>query len=248
MGIICATCGQCGVEGMPTFYSSGYSYTALGNFSKIFGCCFKGFDVFKNGQAYALAFSLLFIDFFDTTGTLVGVETGAGMIDDNGMITVSDQPAMITDAIGTVFGAVCGTTTVSSFVESTAGVAAGAKTGLASVFTGLLFFLSLLIYPFLAMFSGSCVTGLALVYVGVCMFANLSKLDWNDWVAIGSGFITIIVMTVSYSISDGIAWGLIVYTIMALASRKFSKKDVPVACLSAAFLLLYIVEYASEIK
>jgi AGZA family xanthine/uracil permease-like MFS transporter len=245
MGIICGCLGQAGVKDLSGFYDSSYSISALGNFGTIFGSAFMGFDVFAHPMAYALVFSLLFIDFFDTTGTLVGVEAGAGMVDDKGNITVNDRPAMITDAIGTCVGAVCGTTTVTSFVESTTGVAAGARTGLAAVTTGLLFGLSLLIYPALSMFSSTAVTGLALVYVGVCMFKNLEKLEWHDWVAVTSGFFTVIIMCLSYSISDGIAWGFIMYTVLTLASGKFKKSDVTVACCAAAFVVLYIVKYAT---
>lgn len=242
MAIVCASMGQAGVEGIPTFYDSAYSIKEVGNISKVFGICFYGFDAFANPVAIALAFSLLFVDFFDTAGTLVGVEAGAGMVDENGRIMIDDRPAMVTDAVGTCLGAVCGTTTITSFVESTTGVAAGARTGLAAVTTGLLFALSLAIYPALAIFSSSSVTGLALVYVGVCMFKNLEKLEWKDWVAVGSGFFTVLVMTISYSISDGIAFGFIVYTIMALASGRFKKQDIAVACCSIAFIAIYIVK------
>lgn len=247
MGIVCGSLGQAGVAGMPTFYNETYHISEIGNIGKIFGCCFFGFDAFLNPMAIAFTFALLFVDFFDTTGTLVGVEAGAGMVDENGNITVNDRPAMVTDAIGTCFGAVCGTTTVTSFVESTTGVAAGARTGLAAVTTGLLFALSLAIYPALSMFSSSSVTGLALVYVGFCMFKNLEKLDWHDWVAVGSGFFTVLIMTISYSISDGIAWGFISYTIMTLASNKFKKSDITVACCSLAFLAIYIMKACLKI-
>ena len=247
MGIVCASMGQAGVAGMPTFYNESYHISEIGNIGKIFGCCFMGFDVFANPMAIAFTFALLFVDFFDTTGTLVGVEAGAGMVDEQGNITVNDRPAMVTDAIGTCFGAVCGTTTVTSFVESTTGVAAGARTGLAAVTTGLLFALSIAIYPALSMFSSSSVTGLALIYVGVCMFKNLEKLDWHDWVAVGSGFFTVLVMTISYSISDGIAWGFISYTVMTLASKRFKKSDITVACCSLAFLAIYIMKACLKI-
>ena len=247
MAIICGSMGSAGVEGFAPFYDSSYSIASIGNISKIFGSCFMGFDVFAQPMAYAFTFSLLFVDFFDTTGTLVGVEAGAGMVDENGNISVDDRPAMVVDAVGTVFGSICGTTTVTSFVESTTGVAAGARTGLAAVVTGLLFGLSLLIYPALSAFSTSAVTGLALVYVGICMFKNLEHLEWKDWVAVGSGFITVIVMCVAYSISDGIAWGFITYTIMTLVAGRFKKDDIAVAACSAAFLAIYIVKYATGI-
>lgn len=244
MGILCASMGTAGVKGMPTFYDPSYHISEIGNIGKIFGSCFFGFDVFLNPVAIALAFALLFVDFFDTAGTLVAVEVGAGMVNDKGEIMVNDKGAMVSDAVGTCLGAVCGTTTVTSFVESTTGVAAGARTGLAAVITGLLFALSLAIYPALAMFSSSAVTGLALVFVGICMFRNLERLEWKDWVAVGSGFFTVLVMIVSYSISDGIAFGFISYTIMTLAGGRFRKSDITVACCALAFIVIYIVKYA----
>ena len=247
MAIVCGSLGTAGVNGFEPFYNSAYHISSVGNFGKIFGAAFFGFDVFAQPMAYAFTFSLLFVDFFDTTGTLVGVEAGAGMVDEQGRITVNDKPAMIVDAAGTVFGSICGTTTVTSFVESTTGVAAGARTGLAAVVTGLLFALSLLIYPVLSAFSCNSVTGLALVYVGVCMFKNLERLEWKDWIAVASGFITVIVMCVAYSISDGIAWGFITYTAMTLCAGRFKKDDIAVAACSVAFLAIYIVKYATHI-
>lgn len=247
MGILCGSLGSAGVPGFSPFYHSDYSIANLSNFGLIFGACFHGFDVFANPMAFALVFALLFVDFFDTAGTLVGVETGAGMIDKEGNLLVDDKPAMVCDAGGTVFGAVCGTTTVTSFVESTAGVAAGARTGLAAVTTGLLFGLSLLIFPALSMFSSSAVTGLALIYVGVCMFRNLENIDWHDWVAVASSFVTIIIMTLAYSISDGIAWGFISYTFMTLVTGKFKRSDITVAICSLAFIVIYAVKYLTHL-
>ncbi len=259
MGVICGICGSAGVKsniGFSGFYDSSYSFSNLGQFGNIFGRgVTHGWDVFAKPQTYAVLFSLLFIDFFDTTGTLVGVEAGAGMIDENGNSKVSDRNAMIVDAAGTCLGAVCGTTTVTSFVESTSGVAAGARTGLASVLTGSLFGLSILIFPVLSMFSTPAVTGLALVYVGVCMFTNLAKLDWGDWVFVGSGFMTTLFMCVAYSISDGIAAGFITYTVMRLFSGKWKLRgkdgepsDLPVTIIAVAFIVLLIVLYAARIK
>ena len=169
------------------------------------------------------------------------------MVDKEGNITVSDRNAMIVDAGGTVLGSIFGTTTVTSFVESTSGVAAGARTGLAALFTGLLFSLSVFAYPVLGIFSGS-VPNIALIYVGICMFMNLKELDWHDWVAIASGFMTIIMMICTASISDGIAFGFISYTVCTLAAGRYSKKDIPVTVLAAAFCALYIMEFATGIK
>ena len=97
------------------------------------------------------------------------------------------------------------------------------------------------------MFSTSAVTGLALVYVGICMFSGLKNLEWHDWVSVGSGFLTVLFMTVSYSISDGIAAGFLFYTVMKLASGQFKKADLVVACCAIAFVVLFIVKYATHI-
>ena len=247
MGVICGAMGTAGVPGFAPYYDSSYHLSEIGNFGKIFGSVFRGFDCLAKPSSYALIFALLFTDFFDTTGTLVGVEQGAGMINEDGTMTVSDRGAMVVDAIGTCFGAVCGTTTVTSFVESTTGVAAGARTGLAAVTTGGLFGLSLLIYPALSMFSTPCVTGLALVYVGICMFSGLKDLDWKDWVAVGSTFLTVRFMTVSYSISDGIAAGFLFYTVLTAVSGKFTKKDITVAACTVAFVAIFVMKYLTGI-
>lgn len=246
LGIVEASLGQADLGGVKAKFLLS-SQGNWSNFGTLVGACFHGFDIFTNPQAYALVFTLLFIDFFDTTGTLVGVEVGAGMVDKDGNITVSDRNAMIVDAGGTVLGSIFGTTTVTSFVESTSGVAAGARTGLAALFTGLLFTLSVFAYPVLGIFSGS-VPNIALIYVGICMFMNLKELDWHDWVAIASGFMTIIMMICTASISDGIAFGFISYTICTLAAGRYSKKDIPVTVLAAAFCALYIMEFATGIK
>ena len=246
LGIVEASLGQAGVDGV----SAKFLLDSTGNwnsFGTLVGACFHGFDILTQPIAYALIFVLLFIDFFDTTGTLVGVEVGAGMVDKDGNITVSDRNAMITDAAGTVLGSIFGTTTVTSFVESTSGVAAGARTGLAAVATGLLFCVSVFAYPILGVFSGA-VPNIALIYVGVCMFTNLKELDWHDWVATVSGFTTIIVMICMASISDGIAFGFITYTVCTLISGRYTKKDIPVTVLALAFCALYITEFATGIK
>ena len=245
LGIIEASLGEAGVSGV----SAKFLLSSQGNWSSfgtLLGACFHGFDVLAKPQAYILIFVLLFIDFFDTTGTLVGVEVGAGMVDKDGNITVSDRNAMITDAGGTVLGSIFGTTTVTSFVESTSGVAAGARTGLAAIMTGVLFCLSVFAYPVLGMFSGS-VPNIALIYVGVCMFTNLKELDWHDWISIVAGFTTMVFMICMASISDGIAFGFMAYTICTLCSGRFTKKDIPVAVLAVAFMALFIAEFATGV-
>ena len=97
------------------------------------------------------------------------------------------------------------------------------------------------------MFSTPCVTGLALVYVGICMFSGLKDLDWKDWVAVGSTFLTVLFMTVSYSISDGIAAGFLFYTVMTAVSGKFTKKDITVAACTVAFVAIFVMKYVTGI-
>ncbi len=245
LGVVEASMGQAGVDGV----SAKFLLDSQGNwnsFGTLLGACFHGFDILAKPEAYILIFVLLFIDFFDTTGTLVGVEVGAGMVDKDGNITVSDRNAMITDAAGTVLGSIFGTTTVTSFVESTSGVAAGARTGLSAIMTGVLFCLSVFAYPILGMFSGS-VPNIALIYVGVCMFTNLKELDWHDWVSIVAGFTTMVFMICMASISDGIAFGFMAYAICTLCAGRFTKKDIPVAVLALAFMALFIAEFATGV-
>jgi AGZA family xanthine/uracil permease-like MFS transporter len=251
-GIIAATLGQIGVDDLPKFVAEKGALGSIGDISNLIGVCFtKGMQVFTRAEAYPVMFSMLFIDFFDTAGTLVAVGNEAGFIDDNGQI-VGSQRALLVDAVGTVLGAVSGTTTVTSYVESTTGIAAGARTGLSSVVVGLLFILSLAIYPALGMFSSvtlssgltvSPVTSLALVYVGCLMFKQLKNLEWDDSIAVFSGFITIIMMIVAYSISDGIAWGFIAYTVISLAAGKFKKVTITMYVLTVLFIAYYIVKF-----
>ena len=248
IGITCAIMGECGVPNMPKFMSSNVG--EVKDISLVFGKCFTdGFSVFTKPEAYAVLFSLLLIDFFDTAGTLVAVGSEAGIIDENGNIK-NGQRALLVDAIGTVGGSILGTSTVTSFVESTTGISVGAKTGMSSVLVGLLFILSLGIYPILGMFSSvtidgiaySPVTSLALVYVGTLMFTQLKNFEWDDKVAAISGFFTIIMMVLAYSISDGIAFGFITYVVCSLASGKAKKVHPVMYVVAILFIALYVVK------
>jgi len=257
MGIIDASIGQItlatqGQEAltaidMPAFFTSGFEYSKLGTISNIFNQCFiHGMDAFTKPATYAVLFALLFVDFFDTAGTLVAVGEEAGIVDKEGNIT-NAQRALTVDSVGTCIGAVTGTTTITSFVESTTGISAGARTGFSSVVTGLLFILAIGAYPILSMFGSTPsglapVTSLALVYVGTLMFRQLKEIDWDDGVSTASGFITIVVMVLSYSISDGIAWGFISYVIMSLAAGRAKKVSVLMYCLAAFFIVYYVLK------
>lgn len=257
MGIIDATIGQIALTNggkealiqidMPTFYNKDFTYGSLSSISDIFGSCFKtGFNIFLRPESYAVLFSLLFVGFFDTAGTLVAVGEQAGMIDKDGNI-INAQRALTVDSVGSCIGAICGTTTITTFVESTTGISAGARTGFSSVICGLLFLATIGIFPALGMFSStpsglSPVTSLALVYVGTLMFRQLKNIDWDDGVATASGFITILVMILSYSISDGIALGFISYTAMSIASGKAKKISLLMYILAIVFILYYVLK------
>lgn len=168
--------------------------------------------------------TFLFTDMFDTLGTLMGVAEQANLKDKDGNI-INAKGALLADSIGTVVGACLGTSTVTSFVESTSGIGAGARTGLASVTTGLLFLVALFLNPVFAIIPAAA-TAPALIFVGYLMMKSVTGIDFEDPTEGIPAFITIMVMPFSYSISKGIMWGVISYVIAKCAGRKV--KDIPV--------------------
>ena len=199
--------GLMGIPGMPTLPTSIFSIDFSMN---TVGAAFTGFgEVFSNPNSFIALFSLLFVDFFDTAGTLLGVTNRAGLVDEEGNLPGVEK-ALLSDALGTSIGALLGTSTVTSFVESTSGVEAGARSGLAACVTGVLFFLSILCYPLLSMVT-SAVTAPALIVVGILMAQQLGGIDWDDFAFAAAGFMTVIMMVLCYSISNGIALGFITY-------------------------------------
>lgn len=169
-------------------------------------------------------FTFLFTDMFDTIGTLMGVAEQGNLKDSKGNIR-NAKGALLSDAIGTVVGACLGTSTVTSFVESTSGVAAGARTGLASVVTGVLFLLSLFLTPVFFLIP-SCATAPALIFVGYLMMKSVVSIKFDDPTEGIPAFITIMTMPFAYSISKGIAWGIISYVIAKVAGKR--AKEIPV--------------------
>lgn len=184
--------------------------------------------------------TFLFTDMFDTLGTLMGIAEQADLKDKDGNI-VNAKGALLADSIGTVVGACLGTSTVTSFVESTSGVAAGAKTGLASVTTGVLFLLALFLNPIFAIIPAAA-TAPALIFVGFLMMKSVSGIDFKDPTEGIPAFITIMTMPFAYSISKGIMWGLISYVICKVAGKK--AKEIPVVTwvLAAIFVADIIFE------
>ena len=204
----------------------------------LFGGFLRGFtQLFSNiPNLFMMVFSLLFVTFFDATGTLMSLGKQCGFIDEKGQ-SMGIEKAFLSDAIGGIIGSVCGTSTVTAFVESATGVGMGAKTGLSAVVTGILFLLSIFVAPLiLALFTPS-VTAAALVIVGFLMMAQLGSVDWANAVISASVFMTIIMMILSYSISIGIAWGFIAYFVGSIAEGKFKEMGWGMYALMIVFLV-----------
>ncbi len=220
--------------------SIGDSFKAFGEIG-IFGA-FKGFGVFSGGataiiNAIVLVITFSLVDMFDTIGTLYGAASQANMIDENGDPMELDK-CMHSDSIATVSGAILGTSTCTTFVESAAGVGAGARTGLASLVTAGCFFLCLFLTPVAAIIP-ACATAPALIYVGVLMLKGFAKVDMDDIASAVPAFLALIMMPLTYSISNGIAIGAIAYVLIALCTGKYTKKDIPVTIIAVLFGLRF---------
>ncbi len=158
--------------------------------------------------------TFLFVDLFDTVGTLVGVSTKAGLLDDDGRLPQA-KPALLADAIGTTAGACLGTSTVTTYVESAAGVAEGGRTGLTALSTGIMFALALLFSPLFTLIP-SAATAPALVLVGLFMMSPIVEIDFTDMTEAIPAFLAIIIMPLTYSIAEGIVFGVVSYTLLKL--------------------------------
>ena len=213
------------------FISVNFDFSLFGGFLRGFAQLFSNIP-----NLFMMVFSLLFVTFFDATGTLMSLGKQCGFIDEKGQ-AMGIEKAFLSDAIGGIIGSVCGTSTVTAFVDSATGVGMGAKTGLASVVTGILFLLSIFIAPLiLALFTPS-VTAAALVIVGFLMMAQLGSVNWANAVISASVFMTIIMMILSYSISIGIAWGFIAYFVGSIAEGKFKEMGWGMYALMIVFLV-----------
>ena len=185
--------------------------------------------------------SFFIVDCFDTVGTLLGTAGNAGMLDKDGNLPGGDR-ALIADALATCVGACLGTSTVTTFVESSTGIQEGGRTGLSSVVTGLLFLLAILLAP-VAGIVPSAATAPALIIVGVYMIMGVTKIDWTDFEVALPCFLTIVMMPFAYSISDGIGFGFISYTVIKVCRGKFKEVPFLIYILSAVFIAMYILTY-----
>lgn len=188
-------------------------------------------------QFLVVVLTFLFVDFFDTAGTLVAVANQAGLIKENKLPRAGK--ALLADAVATVAGAIFGTSTTTSYIESTSGVAAGARSGFASVVTGVLFLVSILFYPLLEVIT-SAVTAPALIIVGVLMVSALGKIDWTKFEIAVPAFLTMIAMPLGYSIATGIAIGFIFYPITMIAAGKGKQVHPIMYGLFVIFVLYFI--------
>jgi len=200
-------------------------------------CKFEWGSIFSLDML-AVVFTFLFIDMFDTMGTLIGVSQKAGMVDEKGNVEGIDKMFMA-DSIATVAGACFGTSTTTTYVESASGVGAGGRTGLTAFTAAVCFALALFLSPlFLAI--PSAATAPALVIVGVMMMTPIVKIDWEDFSESIPAFICVLLMPVAYSISDGILLGVISYVVLNACAGKFKKISPTMWVLAVLFILKYI--------
>ena len=184
-------------------------------------------------------FTLLFIDFFDTAGTLTSVANVAGKVDKKGRVQDIDK-AMLSDSVGTVAGAMMGTSTVTSYVESGAGVKAGGRTGMTSLVIGVLFLLCLFFSP-LATSLPKEIDGAALLYVAVLFVRNITDIDWNDIAESGPAVLAMIAMPLTYSISNGIALAFIAYALIKILTGKFGSTSPAIWVIAVLSVLSFTV-------
>lgn len=188
-------------------------------------------------SAIMLIITFCLVDMFDTIGTLYGTASQANLLDENGDPVDVDK-CMTCDSVGTAVGAVLGTSTCTTFVESAAGVGAGGRTGLASVVTAACFLLCLVLTP-LAKLVPACATAPALIWVGVLMLKGFAKVDMSDIRSAVPAFLALIMMPLTYSISNGIGIGCIAYTVITLCTGNFKKKDIAVTVIAILFILRF---------
>ena len=240
LGMLAQAIGLYQVTPDAGFYSlyPSFGITDFSKFGETFGQVFKAdFSGVSITNFIVVLFAFLFVDIFDTIGTLVGVATKADMLDKDGKLP-RIKPALLADAIATLVGAIFGTSTTTTFVESSAGVGAGARTGLSSVVTGLLFLLAIFFAPIFTAVPGFA-TAPALIFVGFLMVTAIVDVDFNDLSEAIPAYLCLLSMPLMYSISEGISIGVISYVIINVCCGK-AKKITP---LMYILTLLFIAKY-----
>lgn len=240
LGMLAQAIGLYQVTPDAGFYSlyPSFGITDFSKFGETFGQVFKAdFSSVSLANFIVVLFAFLFVDIFDTIGTLVGVATKADMLDKDGKLP-RIKPALLADAIATLVGAVFGTSTTTTFVESSAGVGAGARTGLSSVVTGFLFLLAIFFAPIFTAVPGFA-TAPALIFVGFLMVTAVVDIDFSDLTEAIPAYLCLLAMPLMYSISEGISIGVISYVIINVCCGK-AKKITP---LMYILTLLFIAKY-----
>jgi AGZA family xanthine/uracil permease-like MFS transporter len=204
--------------------------------------------LFSGTGILTVIFIFFFLDLFDTIGTLIGVSEQAGFMVDGKLPRA--RKALLADAVGTVSGALLGTSTVTSYIESASGIAEGGRTGLSNMVTGLLFIFALFLYPLAKMIGGGFpategvflypVIAPALIVVGSFMFKGIAKIEWNDFTEALPAFITIVIMPLTFSITEGIAFGFIAYSLLCTVKGEWRRAHWFVHLISVLFLIRYI--------
>ncbi|WP_281361154.1 NCS2 family permease [Kroppenstedtia pulmonis] len=188
---------------------------------------------------FAIIFAFLFVDLFDTAGTLVAVSNQAGLLKNNKLPRAGR--ALTADSVATISGAALGTSTVTSYIESTAGVATGGRTGMTSVSTALLFFLSIFFFPLVESFASvSAITSPALIIVGVLMCSSLKEIEWKDLSEAAPAFLTVLMMILAFSIATGIAIGFILYPLAKIFAGKARQVHPVLYILAVLFILRFV--------
>ena len=236
LGIIAQLTGlYTGLSVLPVW--SDFNIAAIG---KTFGQCFtaEAFANFNVLDFFAIMCAFLFVDIFDTLGTLIGCADKAKMLDKDGKLP-RIKPALLADSIATSVGAIFGTSTTTTFVESSSGVSEGARTGLASVVTALLFLVSIVLSPiFIAI--PSFATAPALIFVGFLMIMAVKDISFENPIEAIPAYIALLTMPLTYSISDGIAFGIISYVILHVFGGKAKEVKPLMYILAVLFILKYI--------
>ncbi len=241
IGVICELTGIYVVDAELGYHSllPVWSSFDLGAIGSTFGQCFNiEFSAIKLIDFMVMIFAFLFVDMFDTLGTLMGVANSAKMLDKEGRLPRMRQ-ALLADAIATSTGAVLGTSTTTTFVESSAGVLAGGRTGLSSVVTGLLFLLAIFLSPVFCAIPGFAI-GPALIFVGFLMIRTVVEIKFDDLTEAIPSYLCIIAMPFTYSISEGIGIGIISYVLINLVCGKAKKLAPLMYILAVLFVLKYI--------
>ena len=244
LGILCEFAGVYVPDpkaGMHSVIPDAFLSLDFSSFQKTFGAVFTKTD-FRSiniGDLMVIIFSLLFVDLFDTLGTLIGVSSKADMLDQNGKLE-RIRPALLSDAVATCAGAIFGTSTTTTYVESASGVAAGGRTGLTALTTGILFLLSILFSPIFLSIPSFAIAP-ALIIVGFYMMGSVAKIDFEDMADAIPAFLCIIAMPLAYSISEGIAIGVISWTLINLIIGKAKEKKISI--LMYVLTVLFIAKY-----